>query len=274
MKSSVFKCLLMAGLILASSSWIRRLPNRPAGSDRTIDLSYRPVPASALSVRGAIIAGMWEVEADDPRLGGVSGLAASRGKLIAITDSGTVLWLDRPGPGARISLHDLPAVAGRPDRKSGRDAEAIVHDPGGRGWWVAFEQRHSLLHYDEDFSRLFERRPISNDLPANRGVEALYVDVAGNLVGMVEASGASDATRLPDGRLALLERTAGPFGLRSRVIARNLDLPLPLGPLDNPEAITAERKADGGTRLWVMTDNDFRSGRPTLLIAVDLAPGL
>ncbi|MBA3667130.1 MAG: esterase-like activity of phytase family protein [Sphingomonas sp.] len=218
--------------------------------------------------------GMWQVEADDPRFGGVSGLAADRGRLIAITDSGTILRLDLPGRApANVTLHDLPAVAGRPDRKVGRDAEAIVRDYTGEGWWVAFEQRHSLLYYDAGFTRLIERRGVAGDLPSNRGIEALYFDRAGHLVGLPEATGASDAARLPDGRLALLERIVGLSGLRSRVIASNVDIALPLGAFENPEAITAERLASGATRLWIMTDNDFRSSNPTLLIAIDLAPG-
>jgi hypothetical protein len=45
---------------------------------------------------------------------------------------------------------------------------------------------------------------------------------------------------------------------------------VPLGPFDNLEGVAAERRADGRTRLWLVTDNDFSERRRTLLIAVDV----
>ena len=44
---------------------------------------------------------------------------------------------------------------------------------------------------------------------------------------------------------------------------------LGLGPLDNAEALAAEPIA-GGTRLWLMTDDNFRWPMRTLLVALDL----
>jgi len=54
-------------------------------------------------------------------------------------------------------------------------------------------------------------------------------------------------------------------GLELRKIAS-----LSLGPTANVEGITAEPRPDGGTRLWLVTDNDFRPRAPTLLVALDL----
>ena len=42
-----------------------------------------------------------------------------------------------------------------------------------------------------------------------------------------------------------------------------------LGPLDNAEALAAEPIA-GGTRLWLMTDDNFSWPMRTLLVALDL----
>jgi len=53
--------------------------------------------------------------------------------------------------------------------------------------------------------------------------------------------------------------------LAVRSIAR-----IALGARDNVEAIAAEPRAGGGTRLWLLTDNDFRPRAPTLLVALDL----
>ena len=48
---------------------------------------------------------------------------------------------------------------------------------------------------------------------------------------------------------------------------------LDLGPLDNMEGIAAERLPDGGTRLWIVSDDNFRPWMRTLLVALDLGPG-
>ena len=46
---------------------------------------------------------------------------------------------------------------------------------------------------------------------------------------------------------------------------------LNVSPLDNAEAMAAERLPDGRTRLWIMTDDNFTRPFRTLLIALDLA---
>ena len=148
--------------------------------------------------------------------------------------------------------------------------EAIAADPRGRGWWVAYEQIHSLLLYSRDFGRLLARLPVeSADFRPNRGIEAIYPAGKG-VAWRSEASGASDAARLPDGRLAILERRVGLFGFESRITGLGRPIELRLGRFDNPEAITAAPLPSGGTRLWVMTDNDLERWRPTLLLAIDL----
>ncbi len=269
MKTLLFNGLIMAGVVYSAYAAMHGLSNRRASPDRLVPLDYQPVAPPAID--GAHVEGAWRVSADDPRFGGISGLAMSGGRLLAISDSGTVMLLDPPGTHASyVLLHDLPAVAGRPDRKSGRDSEALLRDPAGRGWWVAFEQRHSLLLYDMRFNRLIERRRVDGrNLASNRGIEALYTQ-GSKIRGLAESLGVSDATRLPDGRLLLLKREIGLSGISTRLIARRLDLPFTLGALANPEAIASTPLAGGGARVWIMTDNDFRPGLETLLVAIDL----
>jgi hypothetical protein len=89
----------------------------------------------------------------------------------------------------------------------------------------------------------------------------------------------ADATRTGDGRLLLVARKVGLAGLAKRLVAAaqdrtgNLRLRslarLGLGAIDNIEAIAAEPRP-GGTRLLLMTDNDFRPRAPTYLVALDL----
>ena len=95
--------------------------------------------------------------------------------------------------------------------------------------------------------------PVSGDPQA--------VDV-GRHVGYVVGTDASTGEPVTRTSVALLKEDERyelrPFGT------------VPLGPFDNLEGVAAERRADGRTRLWLVTDNDFSERRRTLLIAVDV----
>jgi len=270
-KSFFFNSLALAAVLFGFAHWLRQLPDEIAPEERTIALRFEALEMAPL--QGGQLVGAWQLSADDPRFGGISGAATDHGRLIGISDSGSVLWLDLPGThNPRVTIKGLPAVPGPANRKVGRDSEAIAPDPSGRGWWVAFEQRHSLLLYDEGFHRLLARKPLhSSSFRPNHGVEALYAD-GRRLVALPESTGASDSVRLADGRVALLKRGFGLTGLRSSIAVGEVKIALPLGPLDNPEAIAAAPLAGGGTRLWVLTDNDFRAAVATKLVAIDVPP--
>jgi hypothetical protein len=53
-------------------------------------------------------------------------------------------------------------------------------------------------------------------------------------------------------------------------LALHLLAGLGLNPTANVEGVAAEPRPDGATRLWLVTDNDFRPRAPTLLLALDL----
>ena len=89
----------------------------------------------------------------------------------------------------------------------------------------------------------------------------------------------ADVARLSDGRLLLVTRQFGLSGIIKHLVEAKrggTDMflrpiaQLNLGARDNIEAIAAEARAGGGTRLWMMTDNDFRPRKATLLVALDL----
>lgn len=269
-KSSFFNGLALLAILAGYTQVVRAAPNIEPLGDRSVTLSYDRVTYPALS-GPARLAGAWEVSAPDPRFGGVSGLAMDGGRLLALSDSAVAIRLDPPGSAnPRAAIHSLAETAGDPTRKVGRDSEALAADPRGRGWWVAYEQVHSLLLYSRDFGRVLERIPVeSPDFRPNRGIEAIYPAGKG-IAWRSEASGASDAARLPDGRLAILERRVGWSGFESRITGLGQPIALRLGRFDNPEAMTAAPLPSGGTRLWVMTDNDLERWRPTLLLAIDL----
>ncbi|MGE3930868.1 MAG: esterase-like activity of phytase family protein [Hyphomonadaceae bacterium] len=94
--------------------------------------------------------------------------------------------------------------------------------------------------------------------------------------------------RLPEGELVALERFYAPvIGARARITVVSLgsldsanvqarttvlaDLAPPLV-VDNFEAITALRNADGTTRLYILSDDNYNPRQRTLLYAFDISP--
>jgi hypothetical protein len=91
--------------------------------------------------------------------------------------------------------------------------------------------------------------------------------------------------RLPGGGFVALERFYAPvIGARIRIMRfaegvlhdvqpEQLALIAPPMPIDNFEAISAVRTADGAVRLYILSDDNFRDRQRTLLLAFDLAEG-
>ncbi len=298
-KSSFFSGLLVAGLVVGARYLMSGLPDRVPQADAVAAVTFTPVrldgDGSPLRIVGA-----WRVEAREGRLGGLSALALDRGELVALSDSGVVVRMPKPGGATSVaSFRDLPDGPGDPNRKSRRDSEALVQLADG-DWLVAFENRNQLWRYDPDFGR--GRRVVrftNQGWATNRGIEAMTIDRDGGLLVFPEGRGTlvavsemvetrplasngwtvSDAARMPDGRTMLLLRRITIAGFRNAIgelestaagwrIAVRAELPI--GPFDNAEGLAAESMADGKTRLWIVTDNDFAGHRRTLLLAVDL----
>lgn len=283
--------VLLPVIILAARLEMRDLPDRVPEQERTAAVRFE-----------AERPGLWRVVVDDRRWGGVSALAIDRGRLLALTDSGVLVSLPRPGTGGLARVRELPDGPGPPDEKRNRDSEAMLRDPGGRGWWVAFEFRHSLWLFDPRFRTAIRQVPLrAFGFSVNRGVEAMVPgrarpdllpeygsEVLRNTganwqrVPMRGAAGSvSDAAHLPDGRTVIALREVTTRGLRNRLAWLERDRSgyrltpfavLPLGPFDNVEGLAAEALADGSIRLWAITDNDGSRFRQTRLLALRLSP--
>lgn len=305
-RSLVFQALALVALIAAARLALERWPDREELGPRRSAVRFVPVDWTAAAVAPLRLAGAWEMTGDDPRFGGVSALALDGDRFVALTDSGVVLRFPRPSAApARLTASELPAGPGRAGFKRNRDSEALVADPLGRGWWVAFENRNQLWLYDPGFARPLRRVDFGKRRwPHNQGVEGLgavptgilLFPEAGDGILLWTGRGAvtlplqrplgkiSEAARLPGGRLAVLHRQVTPLGFTAAVTL--LD-PLPGGGfrtarsfslrgagIDNVEAMAAERLANGQTRLWLMTDDNFQRPLRTLLVAVDVPKDL
>ena len=301
-KTLFFQILILIGLIAGMQAWLFRLPNREELGRRVSSLDFAPVSLSPADFAPLRLAGAWALSSTDPRFGGVSALAVDGKALVAVTDSGAVIRFPQPRPGpATARIGELPGGPGNPAFKHNRDAEALVRDPRGRGWWVAFENRNQLWLYDHAFGRALARTDFGRSRwRRNNGIEGLAADgetillfpEAGEtfvrlrgkrtLTLPIEHSAGriSDAARLPGGGLAVIHRHWTFLGFANAVsllepgaggrlrVARSFRL---RGlRLDNVEALAVERLPGGETRLWLMTDDGLQRPMRTLLIALDV----
>jgi hypothetical protein len=100
---------------------------------------------------------------------------------------------------------------------------------------------------------------------------------------LAEGHSLTSLDRLPDGGYVALERFFAPvIGPRARITRFEFDasgaivnveelarLAAPM-PVDNFEALAAVRAADGATRLFIVSDDNFSARQRTLLLAFDI----
>lgn len=295
---------LLLPLCVLLFAWVLVLtPDRDELGPRAARIGFDPVKLDLAAFAPLRLAGAWAVSSDDPRFGGISALAVQGGELLALSDSGVAIRFPKPTSGESSALiGELPDGPANPRFKRHRDTEALLADPFGRGWWVAFEVHHELWLYDPRLQRALQRVRLGADRwPVNSGIEALAavedgllaVPEDGRSIIRIRGSQAlqapvhgqkvrvSDAASLPNGEVLLLERRMTWRGFANALVALGQDgqrfsaarrLRLPLGPLDNAEALAAEPLPGGAVRLWLMTDDNFQPPLRTLLIALDVPP--
>ena len=301
-KIFVLQLLVLAMLVVGFEEWMDGLRDRTELGPKAAWIDLKPVslPPTAGPLR---LAGAWKLTSEDPRFGGISAMAVHDRQLLAITDSGAILRFAMPA-GTRVAatITELPDGPGDPRFKSSRDAESLVRDPAGRGWWVGFENRHSLWLFDSRFTRTLARIELGRERwHRNGGAEGLatagpsilalpergdaVLELRGGSMSALRIIGArgriADAAPLPHGRLGVIQRHFSVAGFRNSLGSlervsggyRYTEVTrLPVSPLDNVEALAAEPLTGGATRLWMMTDDNMHAPLRTLLIAYDLPP--
>jgi hypothetical protein len=265
------------------------------------DLQLRYQPVSLPSAQPPLhLAGAWKVEAADRRFGGLSGLAMDQGRFLAVSDLGAVVRFDPPyRPDPQVEALDLRVGPGPFGKKWSRDAESLARDPQGRGWWIGYEQRHSLWLYDGGFRNSLASIDLQRaNWRDNRGAEGLIVRngqlliLAENgrdavrieagkprLLKLHSNADVAEAARAPDGSAWILLREKNLHGI-SQWIAPLLEThdgyragpgwPVPKAAFDNYEGMAIEPRPDGRWRFWLVTDDGHRIMARTLLVALDL----
>ncbi|MEM8921604.1 MAG: esterase-like activity of phytase family protein, partial [Pseudomonadota bacterium] len=146
--------------------------------------------------------GGFELESEDPRFGGLSGLAITRsGNLIAVSDAGHFVWigLDEEDGFTPVSaaLSDMKRQDGSPaETKSEVDAEGLAFADGLA--LVSFEQSHRISAFDlETCGAAARAAPITafssgssfgvgKSVKTNGGIEGLAVGPSGGLAAGLE----------------------------------------------------------------------------------------
>jgi len=297
----IFNGLLMACAVAAAYVPMRELPERRALPAAQIALFYHPVDV-APSADPLRLAGAWEVIAGDRRFGGLSSLTLDQGRFLAISDRGATVRFDLPTNAAPVAeIQDLRTGPGPFGKKRTRDAESLAPDPEGRGWWIGYEQRHSLWLYDPGFDRAISSVDLKrDDWWDNRGAEALIADGEsllalaenGRDVMRVGPSGVqrlplkagadvAEAARAPDGSIWVLLRSKSWEGIDQWVaplvrtgsgFEAGKGLPVPKAAFDNFEGMAIELSPNGGWRFWLVSDDGHRVMARTLLVALDYMP--
>ena len=297
--SHIFNGLIVGLATLACFWWIDRLPDHQPLPPRETPLNVHPVELEAGG--GPFrLAGAWDLNAPDPRFGGISALVLDGGRFLAVTDRGAVVRFDRPTAARpKAWLADLRCGPGPFARKWARDAESLTRDPSGRGWWVGYEQRHSLWLYDQSFGRALARTDLrAANWYRNRGAEGLSV-AGGKLLAIGENgrdavqiesarlrplklhsnADVADAARAPDGGTWVLLRKKGLKGIAQSIapLVKTHDgylvgpgWAVPKGAFDNYEGMAIEAREDRGWRFWLISDDGHRIMARTLLVALDL----
>ena len=297
--------VLLILLIVGVCAWAwNDGPDRFPAPPRTVSLHAERVAIDPAGVTPLRLVGAWRLTAADRRFGGLSALTIDRGRLLALSDSGVTFRFSAPEQGdGSIAITDLGDGPGSPLLKQNRDSESLARDPYGRGWWIGFEGRNSAWLYDRDFRHRLGAIDFGKKRwPRNVAIEAMLAD-PGRLILLPEGGGErvdvaqgqarssplhgtdsriSDAARLPDGTVLILLRKVGLTGFRNALAVLTREgngwaitrrVQLDLGRFANAEGIAVQPLGHGATRLWIVTDDNFRPPMTTLLFALDLPPG-
>lgn len=292
--------------------------SKRSGRNVAVDWPTEDRSLGKLTYLGGLRLGKLEAE----RIGGLSSLWVDESgtRFATVSDGGfwlegTIEWSDDYAPesvsiGGAGPLYDPNGTPLR-DKATG-DAEALVRLD--EGWLVSFEHQHRLLLYPkftEPAASSPVREPDFSGMPQNGGVEAMERLDADRLLLISEQARAdggglaawvssgsqvepyrytgalplepTDLAQLPDGRIAILERSYEPgVGNKIRLALLSVDdaartiqstelarMARPL-PVDNFEGLASFRTPAGDTILLMLSDDNFNASQRTLLLAFRL----
>jgi hypothetical protein len=246
----------------------------------------------------------WQLDSDDERFGGLSGMHVEAGRVTAISDIGIVTRFPLPGAAAAtlpVRFDPLLEGPGPRNLRSSRDSEGLLADRDHL--WVSFERRHMVWRYDRSTLRAQEAaRPAPmRRWRGNSGAEALVRLADGRFLVFAEGKddGAAyseavlfagdpalpetpaarlryrrpdgfrptDAALLPDGRILILNRRFAWLRLSARLVIADPAGLAAGGTIEGREVATLESplNVDNMEALAITVEN----GRTIVWIASD-----
>ncbi|HEV7660602.1 MAG TPA: esterase-like activity of phytase family protein [Allosphingosinicella sp.] len=245
----------------------------------------------------------WNLDSDDERFGGLSGMHVEAGQVTAISDVGIVTRFPVPGPALDLPVRFDPLIEGPGprSRRSSRDSEGLLADRDHL--WVSFERRHMVWRYDRSTLRAeaAARPEPMQSWRGNSGAEALLRLADGRFLVFAEGrdDGApysdvmlfagdpalpetpavrlryrrpdgfrpTDAALLPDGRILILNRRFAWLRLSARLMIADATGLAAGGTIEGQEVATLESplNLDNMEALAITVEN----GRTIVWIASD-----
>jgi hypothetical protein len=307
-------CMLLAVLVVGGVRTVYPSYSQDIALRR---LTLNPDDPAQRYVGALAFIAAWELHSRNEAFGGISALTALKnGRFVGIGDAGTLIGFGLSN-GSRLTrpfIVPLPNAQGPDISYKDRDSEGIAYDPDSDQYWVGFEQRHAIRRYSGSLGRqtgIMRPREMQN-WPNNKGAESIIRLKDGRFLVIAESvddrmhpallfSGdpvergtsitsfkfrpptgyrVTDGVQLPDGRIAILNRSIGfPVGFSAKISLLNLpnisrdsivsakiiaSLAAPLL-VDNMEGIAVTREGDD-TILWLISDNNFSIFQRTILM--------
>ncbi|MCS6778141.1 MAG: esterase-like activity of phytase family protein [Geminicoccaceae bacterium] len=200
--------------ILAILAVACTLPQRAGTGGHWAEVRARALPRAELEERlrlgeGVELLAAWRLDSDDPRFGGFSGLLVHEGRLLALSDRGTLWSAPLPDPHGPLAPPTAWQVSELRIGARAPDSEDLARTPDRR-LWIALEGAHALaplpVPAGGDAPLDLEPRPLPEPiagLPKNLGIEALVALPDGSLLAIGEG-------RLGETHPALLLRDGRP----------------------------------------------------------------
>jgi hypothetical protein len=317
MSPKIKRLALGIGLAFVAVAGVRTIYPSDSQDISLKPLQLNPDNPAMRQVGGLEFIAAWELLSKNGDFGGISALMALKdGGFVGIGDAGTLIGFGLTSDAStdRPFIVPLPNLNGPENSYKDRDSEGIAYDPDRGQFWVSFEAHHAIRRYSRSFARStgIVRPAAMQNWPKNKGAESLIRLKNGQFIIIAESvddgthpallfSGdpiergsnitqfrfrppvgyrVTDGVQLPDGRIALVNRSIGfPQGFSAKIsllnpndiststVAAGTVIASLASPLlvDNMEGIAVTTEGPQ-VYLWLISDNNFSIFQRTILM--------
>lgn len=322
MSPKIKRLALGIGLAFVAVGGVRTIYPSDSQDITLKPLALNPDNPAMRRVGGLEFIAAWELRSRNGDFGGISALTALKdGRFVGVGDAGTLIGfgLTNDASTDRPFIAPLPNLDGPETDYKDRDSEGIAYAPDTGTFWVSFEAHHAIRRYSRSFARStgIVRPAAMQNWPKNKGAESLIRLKNGQFIIIAESvddgthpallfSGdpvepdsnitqfrfrppagyrVTDGVQLPDGRIALVNRSIGfprgfsakisllnPSDISTSAVAAGTVIASLASPLlvDNLEGIAVTTEGPQ-IYLWLVSDNNFSIYQRTILMKFRLS---